>query len=340
MATDDTNGLALPDVDLQSYADKLGDLPVPERWEPGDLTRISREAMVRQQEGTARVLRSSGHLRFTGVGVVGHTAGLEDIALLSGAWQKAVTATGAALEDVRASRGRIPTDIRLRTTLVLTASPYAGSVVFHVEPKQSPMLEVEPHGQTNLIEEIAARPLADRACEALVELLASATTGTPDMVEAISGQLSDLGPRVGSAIDGLARAIEATNVTLDAGWREPAAPTRRAVVTPSQAKFIAGVVEGKGLNATVETMTGTLGTISDRQKWVLHLGEETIRLDIAELPIEELTKWKVRDLVDVDVRVALQERPDGRMVRHHTLLRIRPASGPVTLFADAEDLET
>ena len=157
------------------------------------------------------------------------------------------------------------------------------------------------------------------------------------MVDAISGQLSDLGPRVGSAIDGLARAIEATNVTLDASWREPTAPTRRAVVTPSEARFIAEVVEGRGLNATVETVTGTLGTISDRQKWVLHLGEETIRLDIAELPPEELTRWKVHDLVDVDVRVALQERPDGRMVRQHTLLSIRPASGPVTLFAESDD---
>lgn len=338
MATDDLRpAVELPQIDVQAYLDRVADLPAPQKWEPGDLTRLSQEAMVRQQAGTARVIRSSGNLRFTGAGALGHSADLADVGLLSSAWQKAVTATGAALEDVRGARGRIPVDIALRTTLLLTASPSPGSVVFHVEPKQPPLLEVEPHGQTTLAEEIAARPLADRAVEALVELLATATTGTAAMVEAISGQLSDLGPRVGSAVDGLARAIEATNVTLDASWREPAAPTRRAVITPSEAKFIADVVEGRGLNATVETMTGTLGTISDRQKWVLHLGEETIRLDIAELPAEELTKWKVHDLVEVDVRVALHERPDGRMVRHHTLLCIRPASGPSTPFADGED---
>lgn len=337
MATDESRSFTLPDVDLRAYADRLADQPDPERLEPGDLTRLSHEAMVRRQEGTARVIRSSGHLRFTGVGVVGHSADLADVGLLSTAWQKAVTATGAALEDVRAVRGRIPADIALRTTLVLTASPLPGSVVFHVEPKQSPLYEAEPKGQTNLSEDFAARPLADRACEALVELLATTASSTPDMIDAVSGRLRHLGPRVGSAIDGLARAIEATNVTLDAVWREPTAPTRRAVVSPALARFIAEVVEGRGLNAIVETMTGTLGTISDRQKWVLHLGEETIRLDIDDLPMEELTRWKVHDLVEVDVRVALQERPDGRVVRHHTLLSIRAATGPATLFAESGD---
>lgn len=322
---------------LSRVRELAADVSVPEGLGVGDFTRAGIEAMVAQEAGTARVLNSTGHLRFTGVAVVGHSAELDTLARLSQAWQRAVSAIGAAVEGIKTVRGQLPTDVVRRTRLMLTASPAPGSVVFHIEPKESPMLEAEPGGQPAITDEVTPRPLADQASSLLVELLYEGGKGELSAVDALASHLSELGPRVGSAIDRLARAIEDGNVTLDVAWREPARPTRRAVVTPAQAKFIAQVVEGRGLNAGRETFVGNLATISDRQQWVLELGDKTVHLDMSELETADLTRWKVRDLVEVDVRTAVQERPDGRVDRRYTMLAIRPASGPLTLLQNDED---
>ena len=66
--------------------------------DPSDLSRASIEAMQRSTAGSARQLTSRGRLRFSGTAIHAHSADLDDIGLLSSAWQRAVTATGAALE--------------------------------------------------------------------------------------------------------------------------------------------------------------------------------------------------------------------------------------------------
>lgn len=304
--------------------------------DPSDLTRASFEAMQRSALGSARQTTSRGRLRFSGTEIRAHSADLDDVGLLSSAWQRAVTATGAALENLKAVQGKLPADVITRTRLVLTASPLPGSIVFVVEPKAPPLAEVEPDGQPALREDLENRPLADRASEALVELLATASQATPEAMDAIAGQLLHLGPRVGSAIGNLVRVIETSDVTLDAAWQEPSAPTRRASVSPAQARFIGQVVEGRGLDALTETLTGTLRTISDSQRWLLDLGEQAVRLDISELPPDELVKWKLHEMVAVETRISLQERADGRLVRQYQALAIRAATGPPSLFVEED----
>jgi hypothetical protein len=302
----------------------------PAVLEPSDLTRAGIEVMVARSFGTARVIHSRGRLRFAGDGVTGHSADLDTIGLLSAAWQKAVSATGAALEGIKNVRGRLSADLQHRTALVLTASPSAGSIVFIVEPKQSPLDEVEPHGRRAITEEMVERPLADRASETLMDLLETTGTAALDEVDAIATRLSALGPRVGSALDGLVRVIESSSITLQADWEEPEKPTRRATVTPAKAKFIAQVIEGRGLNSVEETLIGRLATVSDRQSWLLDLGEEEARLDMSELDPDELSRWKVHERVKVLVRTVMQERPDGRVNRTYTMLSITSAGEPPT----------
>ncbi|QXT62889.1 hypothetical protein [Tessaracoccus palaemonis] len=314
--------LALPGLD---------EFPVLD--EPGDLTRAGIETMVASQHGSAREMRSSGQLRFTGDAVPGHRADLDAVAHLSSAWQKSVTATGAALEGIKSIRGKLPAEVVLRTRLVLSASPARGSVVFLVEPKQLPMEEVEPGGNRAITPEIAKRPLADLASESLVELLA-ATHDTPDLTDELVTRLRDLGPRVGSAVGGLARAIEESGITLDVAWREPTRPTRRAIVKPFEAKYLAEVVEGRGLNAMEETLTGQLATISNRQQWALQVGDRLLFLDMGDLGGDELTKWNVDDLVEVTALTTTQERPDGRVSRRYTMMSIRAAQGTPTVLND------
>lgn len=328
MATSDN----MPDVTglLDRLRKQYADEEAAVSYEPGDLSRLGVEALVRREAGTARTLHSSGVLRFTGLGVEGHSANLDDIGTLSSAWQKAVTATGAALEDLRSIRGRISESIRLRTQLVLTASPQPGSVIFMVEPKQSPMVEAEPHGQTTA-EELAQRPLADRASDRLVEFLTVGTDSGPDVADILADQLRDLGPRVGSAVNALAQAIDRSNVTLEVSWREPTKPTRRASIDPTMAHFIREVVEGRGLDAVPETLTGPLQTISSRQRWVIETQDGPIWFDASELPAADLHSWKVNDWVNVEATVSLRERGDGRVERKYTATSIHEMNQPPTL---------
>lgn len=315
--------------DLPHISNLLADLrerfadATPPPYEPGDLSRRGIEAMVRRETGTARSLHSSGVLRFTGAAVEGHSANLDDVGGLSSAWQKAVTATGAALENIKSIRGRFSESIVLRTQLVLTASPQPGSVLFIVEPKQSPMTEAQPHGQASLTEEMEARPLADRASDRLVEFLAKGTDSGPEVGDEIATQLRELGPRVGGAVNALAQAIDRSNVTLEVSWREPSKPTRRASVNPSGAKFIRQIVEGRGLDEEPETLIGPLQTISSRQRWAIDTAEGLVQFDASELPEAELHRWKVDDWVEVAATVAVRERGDGRMDRKHTATSIR-----------------
>lgn len=338
MATDEeeTRVSLSSDQLLEHFRSLAANVDAPERLEPGDLTRAGVESMVASQWGTPREIHSVGHIRFTGRAIAGHSADLDAVGLLSTAWQRAVTATGAALEGIKSVRGRLSADVISRTKLVLTASPLPGSVVFLVEPKQSPMLEAEPAGQAALTPDLAKRPLADRASSALVDLLQATNEASPEQVDTLATQLRELGPRVGSAIDGLARAIEDTDVTLDVDWREPSVATKRAVVTPYQAKFLAEVVEGRGLNAGRETLIGSLATISDRQQWALLLGDRMVFLDMSELELPQLTHWRVHDLVEVDVRTTTQERPDGRVTRKYSMLAIRAATGSPTVLGEEE----
>lgn len=304
-------------------------------YEPGDLSRLGVEAIVRREMGTARSVRSSGTLRFTGTGVEGHSANLDDIGNLSSAWQKAVTATGAALEQVKSVRGKFSASVLLRTQLVLTASPLPGSVMFMLEPKQSPMDEAEPDGQTTT-EELAPRPLADRASERIVDFLTASTDTGMETGDEIARQLRELGPRVGGAVNALANEIDKSNVTLEVSWREPAKPTRRVSVNPSKAKFIREVVEGRGLDAEPEALAGQLQTISSRQRWAIETVDGLVQFDATELREVESRRWKVGDWVEVEASVAIRERGDGRMDRRHTAISIRAAEPQAISGVDGE----
>src|SRR5690349_366778 len=114
MATDE-RFTSVPEEVTARLRELAATVSLPSVIEPGDATRAGAEALLRELEGSARGLPSRGRLRFTGPGVVGHSADLDDVGLLSSAWQKVITATGAALEGVQAVRGRVPNDILLRT---------------------------------------------------------------------------------------------------------------------------------------------------------------------------------------------------------------------------------
>lgn len=296
---------------------------VPERVQPGDTSRMSIETFVAASMGTARELTSEGSLRLHGAGVVGTTAELADVGLIASTWQKLVSAVGGALEDIRSLRGQLPADIVTRTTLVLAASPSPGSVILHLRPKADPFVEVAPDGNMPMVE--PDRPLADRASEALIELLSGAVDAGPAALDDLSEQMKIMGPRVGSSLTAFASSLVKSDITLGASWREPEHPTVRAEVTPSTAKWLRDFVLGRDLDADVVDMVGVLRTISDAQNWRVDVDEKPVRMDASELAPDAISRFHVGQRVKLTVRIAMREQPDGRTSATHTILDELPA---------------
>jgi len=295
----------------------------PGDFEPGDSSRRSIEAFVAQGMGTARELSSEGALRLHGVGVVDTTAELADVGLIASTWQKLVSAVGGALEDIRSLRGQLPADIVTRTTLVLAASPSPGSVILHLRPKADPFVEVAPYGNMPMVE--PDRPLADRASEALIELLSGAVDAGPAALDDLSEQMKAMGPRVGSSLAAFASSLVKSDITLGASWREPEHPTVRAEVTPSTAKWLRDFVEGRNLDAEVVEMIGVLRTVSNAQNWRVDVDEKPLRMDASELSPELISRFHVDQRVKLNVRTAMREQPDGRTSATRTILDALPA---------------
>lgn len=286
-----------------------------------DWSRQSVEAFITQRTGTIRAQHSHGTLRLHGAGVQEHAAELGQVGLITAAWQKAVSATGAALERVYTLRGALSAEITRRTTLLLSASPAAGSIVLHVEPQSAPMEEVEPEGNISMID--TPRPLADRASETLIKVLADFSTTNPVVDDGLATSLRELGPRVGSSLTNLAQAISRSRITIDASWVEPGAATVSASIDPAAAKRMRAFVAGRGLDAEEQTITGTLRTVSNAERWLVELPTgETERMGATELPAEEVEKWHVGAIVELRVRVALREQPDGNVRRTFTILSL------------------
>ncbi|RZS89887.1 hypothetical protein EV189_1664 [Motilibacter rhizosphaerae] len=296
--------------------------------ESGDWGRLSREALLRRADLNVREQLSEGDLRIHGPAMLGHSAELGAVGAIALGWQRAVSAVGAGLEQVKSVRGTLPADVVQRTALLLQAAPAPGSVVLHIAPKAIALDEVEPAGALQLYER--PRPLADRASEVLISLLRRIVDVAPSDIEPVTEELTELGPRVGSSLSSLALALDRTNLTLDAAWREPERATVRATVTPSGAKWMREFIAGRGLDAEQLRVRGNLRTISDRERWLVEVGDRALRMDASELTPAAVAEWRVGDLVDLLVRVSQVERPDGAVRRDYAILGLSSPDGAFT----------
>lgn len=313
MATDEASGQYLAAFE-GAEAEGLTELS------QGDWGRLSRDAFLSNRiPGGARMVLSAGTLRLSGPSVVANTADLSAVGALATAWQRAVSATGAALEQFRSLRGALPSAVQYRTALVLSAAPEPGSVLLRVEPKANPLEEAESSENVAIV--APNRPLADRAAEQLIGVLGKAANVHLTEQDAIAGELSELGPRAGSALGVLARVLDRENLTLDATWAEPQTATRRATVTPSTARWIADFVSGRGLDSEEDTIDGVLRTVSDRERWLVEVDGEDIRMDASHVSASAEGR-SVGERVTLRVLVAPTLRPDGSTPKKYTILEV------------------
>lgn len=289
-----------------------------ENPQPGDLGRLSIETLI-ARTGDPRDDSSKGVVRLSGAGVLGHAADLDDVGQIATLWQRCVSAVGAALEGSRSARGRIAADVKLRTQLLLDASPAPGSVVLNVTPKESPLHEAFPDGQRSLVG--APRPLADRASEALLDLLQRASNPSPHELDDLSGRFQHFGPRVASTVRALASALSKAHIDLDAIWAEPAVATRSAKLSAGSAGWLKDFVSGRDLDAEDEVVVGTVRTVSDVEKWLIETANGMEQVNARSLDDAFVRATNVGDTVRLLVRVKATERPDGTTTRILTAVR-------------------
>lgn len=302
------------------------DLP-PATWqEPEDLVRYGMESMVADEAGHERVLRSSGRLRLHGEGVEGHSIDLEDVGAITMEWQRSVTSIGAALEDIRSSRGPLPHRIRTRTRLRLTSAPSPGSIVLHVEPKSDPLSEVEPTGALPLVDQ--ARPLADRSADALIDLLASVVRGGLVDGDDLSARIRGFGPRVASAVHALAKSLSDADVAVDVAWREPGTPTRRASLSANDARWLQRFIEAKELTTEIETFRGVAATVSDRERWLIETPEGVEKVVATQLGLDEVRRVRTGDYVALKVLTRTTTQPDGTVTTRREALELLDVQPP------------
>ena len=301
--------MAIPEGFRALLGRAVRELPQATWVEPGDLVRYGQELMASEEHGDARVLRSTGTIRLHGAGVEDHAIDLDQVGAISMLWQRAVTSFGAALEEVRTSRGKLPDSITRRTRLRLTASPGEGSVVLRIAPRANPLSEVEPDGLRPLIG--VPRPLADRASDALLDVFRQVSEPGAESAELVSQRLRVLGPRASSSLQALAAALSEADIALDAAWREPGASTSRASCSVGDSRWLRSFIEGRELDATFDVFSGTVATVSNRERWLVETEEGLEKVVASALENDDVRRVRSGDFVTLRVRTTMRTQPDG-----------------------------
>lgn len=307
---------------LRDFASLIPANPSDE-WSVTDIGRHSLEAFVETRDRTSRVLSSRGHIRLTGAGVQGNTVPLDDLGSLSQTWQKAVSATAAALLNFKSHRGRLSSDIVRRSQLLLESSPAAGSVMLNIVPKSDPLEESEPQGMEPLFDE--SRPLADQAMQRLLAAL-SAVSDSADEADSdsIEKHLKELGPRVSSTLAALAAIVERSHIVVEASWMEPSQTTLRSTIRPSEAKYLRSVIEGRKLDEEPLTLEAVVRTVSDTDSWRLDVidGADNVQMSATDLSIEEVRDVRVNSTVRLRVFLSTKVLPTGETRSRYRISKI------------------
>lgn len=87
-------------------------------------------------------------------------------------------------------------------------------MILNIAPKSAPLPEMAPDSAVPLMD--VPQTLAGRASSRLMGLLSEAASASPDTTDAMTTQIRDLGPRVASALQGLATKLAASEISLDA----------------------------------------------------------------------------------------------------------------------------
>ena len=295
---------------------EASDTPVTWRT-PDDLARRSIEAMA-AYSGAPRLV-SRGMLHLTGEGVVGASAPLEHVAQVMAAFQRLVTAWGAALEGVKSLRGAFSVGIQAKTRLRLVAGIAPGSVVLNLTPDLPPADELTPGGQAVLFGQPVSQRL-DQVLEEVSAVVREASAVGPDAGDSpLVAKLADRGPRAASCLRSFSDQLAQGRFDLDLEWAEPNRSTYRGSITASQAGHLAKVITGRDLDKGEVSITGVLHTVSDAGvPWEVEAAGQRFRVKRGNVTAEMVRAARpgVGDTVTITAQMSLKDGPGAEKVEY------------------------
>lgn len=270
-------------TNLDDYLASLGFDPeatydVPEN--PADVALAGVAAFV-QEHTTEAEPASTGVIHITGPSILGNSAPVKAVGNLLTSIQNAVDAIGASLMGNRSAGGLIPAAITGRTEMSLIASPMPGSVVIQVAPSLARMddLYLEGPGLFDVEAELDARPLADQAFIEFSTLIGELGEDDPDDSQFLD-HLTDLGPRVATAMKNFCESVDKGVLDLELEWTEPSKRTETARISHSHAERAAKVITSANIENEEITIEGALLTVTQSTKDKLRIledgGKETV----------------------------------------------------------------
>ena len=251
---------------------------VPEN--PADAA-LAGVAAFMQEHASDEEPSSVGVIHITGPSILGNSAPVKAVGNLLTSIQNAVDAIGASLMGNRSAGGLIPATITGRTEMSLIASPMPGSVVIQVAPSLARMDDLYPEGPGlfDVETEADTRPLADQAFIEFSTLIGELREDSPDDSKFVD-HLTDLGPRVATAMKGFYESVGKGALDLEFEWTEPNRQVETANISFNRAEHAAKVIASANIENEEVTIEGILLTVTQSSKDKLRIlednGKETI----------------------------------------------------------------
>ncbi|KUG54980.1 hypothetical protein [Kocuria palustris] len=315
-------------TDLSKLWERLAAVPesdVPQWSNAEDLARLSIEAHGRQM-GAPRG-RSRGALRLHGGGVAGHAASFTDVGRLMTTWQNFVSAVDASRDGHVGVRGKLPASILSRSQLDVVSSPSPGSLVLTFEPHVQPNEELDESPVLEGFDQPEEQAI-DTSMALAVDLLAQASQQGLEATAPWVTTAREMGQRVCSTLSHLTEETSSSDLDLDVSWAQPNRPTRRAAVTASTSRTVHEIISKEVKKPEVETLRGTLVTISDRSALQLldPATGTTTSVKPGSVDAEQLRSVAFGERVEMRVNAIHSKKADGSERVTYEALTIKPLS--------------
>lgn len=264
-------------INLDDYLTSLGydaeaTYDVPES--PSDAALVGVNAFAREHSPELEP-ESTGIIHITGPCILGNSAPVKAVGNLLTSVQSAIDAIGASIMGNRSAGGSIPSAIAGRTQMSLIASPMPGSVVIRVAPSLARKADLYPEGQGlfDLEDELDAQPLADQAFIEFSNLIDELQEDDPDDSDFVE-HLTDLGPRVATAMKNFCETVDKGILDLQLEWTEPNERTETARISHSHAKRAAKVITRANIENEEVAIEGLLLTVTQSEKDKLRIQKD------------------------------------------------------------------
>lgn len=275
---------------LDDYLALLGFDPettydVPEN--PADAALSGVAAFVREHSA-GQETELTGIIHITGPSALGNSAPVKAVGNLLTSIQSTIDAVGASLMGNRSAGGSLPSAITSRTEMSLIASPMPGSIVIQVAPSLARMDDLYPEG-LGLFDaeaELDAKPLADQAFIEFSTLISELREDGPDNSQFVD-HLTDLGPRVATAMKSFCESIDKGVLDLELEWTESSRKAKTASISHSHAERAARLIASANIENEEVTIEGVLLTVTQSTKDNLRIleddGQEVV-VTIGDIP--------------------------------------------------------